>query len=219
MRIVEEKVLLGHEAGQVATVIASSSDEKRVRMLVRLIAVSMTTLVGVDVLLGCMLLEAGRVGRSQTSRKPVGIPDTVELVRLYGVSGMPLGRDYRRFGASRRAGGGYGCLPAQFRWFGQAETERSGAPVDSAVPSCDVTTVQGESGWCAELAQTWSGLSGDSCVRTRQDGGRAVWLSAPQPEKQDVGPVQLQEMASGRMFTGGLARFKAQSRDRWGKTR
>jgi hypothetical protein len=219
MRIVEEKVLLGHESGHATTEIDSSSDEKRVRMLVRLIAVSMTTLVGVDVLLGCMLPAAIHVGRSQTSRKPVRLTDDVESVRFCGASGMPYGRDCRRYAASHRAGGDYGCLPAQLMWFGQAETVRSGAPVDSAVPSCDVTTVQGGSERCAGMVQTGCGSSSDSCWRTRQDGGCAVWLSAPQPEKQDVGPVQLQEMASGRMFTGGLARFKAQSRDRWGKTR
>jgi hypothetical protein len=164
--------------------------------LARLDIVSMATLVCLVVLCGCMLLAAGPVGRSQTSHKPVGTPDSGELVGFCVASGMPHRRDCRRYAASRRAGGAYGCLPAQLRWIVLDDTARSGTPVDSAVPSCDVTTAQGESGRCAVLAQTWSGLSGDSCWRTRQDGGRAAWVWAPWPQERDTVALQREQTAS-----------------------
>jgi hypothetical protein len=111
----------------------------------RLNGVSTATLVCVVALYGCMLLAAGRVGRLQTSRKPVRTPDTVELVRFCGASGMTDLRNYRRFAAAHRAGGAYGLtsrVPAQLGWLGQDENARSGALVDRSVPNCNVPTVQ-----------------------------------------------------------------------------
>jgi hypothetical protein len=189
-------VLLSEALHWMMVTIIGLSDGVDVRPLARLIGISTATLGRVDELHGCMLPAAGRVGRLQISRKPVGRPDTVELVRLYGASGMPHNRDCRRYAASHRAGGAYGCLPAQLRWFGQDETARSGAPVDSAVPSCDVTTIQGESGRCTGMVQTGCGSSSDLCGRTRQDGGRAAWVAAPWPQERNTVALQREQTAS-----------------------
>jgi hypothetical protein len=154
--------LLSYALHWMTVTLSGLSDGADVRPLARLIAISTATLVCVGVLCGCMLLAAGHVGQLQTSRKPVRLTDDVESVGICGASEMPHRSDYRRFVASRRAGGAYGCLPAQLRWFGQDGAARSGAPVGSAVPSCNVTTVQRrESGRCADLAQTWCGSSSD----------------------------------------------------------
>lgn len=119
------------------------------------------TLDGVGELRSYLLLATGHDGLLHTGGDAMGTPENFELVGLYGASGMSHGRDYRRFGASHRAGGATlatGRAPGQLRQTSQDLDALLGALADGPVTSRDLSNSwRRGSGWCSDSFQKISG--------------------------------------------------------------